>query len=62
MLCSEIIAVFFSGALAKHINTLWGHNVEFLHVKPDGTKSNRQALKGSGSQTELLFVSHSNVH
>jgi len=30
----------------KHINTLWGQNVELLNVKPGGTYSNHWALEG----------------
>ena len=36
MLYREIIAVC-SEIHTKHINTLWGPNVEFLYVKPGGT-------------------------
>jgi hypothetical protein len=39
MLYSEIIAVC-SKIHTKHINTLCGHNVELLNVKPGGTHSN----------------------
>jgi hypothetical protein len=45
MLYSEIIAVC-SEIHTKHINTLCGQNVEFFIVKPEGTYSNRWALKG----------------
>jgi hypothetical protein len=44
MPCREIIAVC-SEIHTKHINTLWGQNVELLNVKPVGTYSNRWALK-----------------
>ena len=37
MLYREIIAVC-SQIHTKHINTLCGLNVEFLNLKPDGTK------------------------
>jgi hypothetical protein len=39
MLYREIIAVF-SEIHTKHINTLYGQNVELLDVKPGGTKRN----------------------
>jgi hypothetical protein len=45
MLYKEIIAVC-SKIHTKHINTLWGQNVEFVNVKPGGTYSNHWALKG----------------
>jgi len=45
MLYREIIAVC-SQIHTKHINTLCGQNVELLNVKPDGTYSDRWALKG----------------
>jgi hypothetical protein len=45
MLYTEIIAVY-SQMHTKHINTLCGQNVEFLHVKPGGTYSNHWALNG----------------
>ena len=44
MLCKEIIAVC-SEIPVKHINILWGQNVEFVDVKPDGTYSNHWAFK-----------------
>jgi len=37
VVCSEIHS--------KHINTLFGQNVEFLSVKPGGTYSDHWALK-----------------
>jgi hypothetical protein len=40
MLYREIIAVC-SEIHTKYINTLRGHNVEFVNVKPGGTYSNR---------------------
>jgi len=43
MLYREIIAVC-SEAQTKHINTLCGHNAEFVNVKPGGTYSNHLAL------------------
>ena len=39
MLYREIIAVG-SQIHTKHINTLWGQNVEFVNVKPAGAYSN----------------------
>ena len=42
MLHMEIVA-FCS---EKHINTLWGLNVQFFNVQPGGTYSNHWALKG----------------
>jgi hypothetical protein len=45
MLYREIIAVC-SEIHIKHINTLFGQNVEFFNVKPGGTYSNHWALKG----------------
>jgi len=39
MLYREIIAVC-SQIHTKHINTLCGHNIEFVSVKPGGTYSN----------------------
>jgi hypothetical protein len=47
MLFREIIAVC-SEIHTKHINTLCGHHVEFVNVKPGGTYSDRWALKGYG--------------
>jgi len=35
-LCREIITLF-SEIHTKHINTLWGQNVELFNVKPGGT-------------------------
>jgi hypothetical protein len=43
MLYREIIAVC-SEIHTKHINTLYGQNVEFVSVEPGGTSSNRWAL------------------
>jgi hypothetical protein len=43
MLYREIIAVC-SEIHTKHINTLCGHNVELLNIKPGGTYSNHWAL------------------
>ena len=45
MLYREIIAVC-SQIHTKHINTLYGQNVEFLNVKPGGTYSDHWALDG----------------
>jgi hypothetical protein len=45
MLYTETIAVC-SQIHTKHINILWGQNVELLNVKPDGTYSDHGALKG----------------
>jgi hypothetical protein len=45
MLYSEIIAVC-SQIHTKHINTLYGENVEFACVKPGGTYSNHSTIKG----------------
>jgi len=41
------------------MNTLCGQNVEFVNVKPDGTYSNRWALKGKEkiSNIRILFYS-----
>jgi len=44
MLYREIITAC-SEIHAKHINTLWGQNVEFGKVKPGGTYSDHWALK-----------------
>jgi len=44
MLYREIMAVC-SQIHTKHINTLCGQNVRFLHVKRDGTYSDHWALK-----------------
>jgi len=43
MMCREIIAVG-SEIRTKHINTLFGQNVELLGVKPGGTYSNHWTL------------------
>jgi len=45
MLYREIIGVF-SFIHTKHINTLYGQNVELLNVKPDCTYTNHWALEG----------------
>ena len=45
MLYREIIAVC-SEIHTKHINTLFGQNVELLNVKPGGTYSNHWDLQG----------------
>jgi len=45
MVYREIIAVY-SEIHTKHINALCEQNVEMLNVKPDGTYSNRWAVKG----------------
>jgi hypothetical protein len=45
MLYREIIAVC-SEIHTKHINTLYGQNVEFLNAKRGGTYSNHWALQG----------------
>jgi hypothetical protein len=45
MLCREIIADC-SEIHTKHINTLCGHKVELLNVKPGGTYSDHWALEG----------------
>ena len=39
MLSREIIAVCSQIHKKKHINTLCGQNVEFLYVKPRGTRT-----------------------
>ena len=44
MLYREIIAVC-SEIHTKHINTVWGQNVEYPNVKPGGTYSDHLALK-----------------
>ena len=46
MVYREIMAVC-SEIHTKHINTLWGQNVELLNVKPGGTYSDHWALKCS---------------
>jgi hypothetical protein len=43
MLYREIIAVC-SQIQTKHINTKFGHNVEFMSVKPCGTYNDHWAL------------------
>ena len=43
MLYKETIAVC-SQVRTKHMNTLCGQNIEFLYVRPSGTKSNHKAL------------------
>jgi hypothetical protein len=45
MLYREIIAVC-SESHTKHINILYGQNVELLNVKPGGIYSDHLALKG----------------
>jgi hypothetical protein len=45
MLYREIIAVY-SEFHTKHINTLYGQNVELLNDKPPGTYSDHWAVKG----------------
>jgi len=45
MLYREIIAVC-SETHIKHINTLFGQNVELLNVKPGSTYNDHRALKG----------------
>jgi hypothetical protein len=45
MLYSEILAVC-SQIHTKHINTLCGQNVGFVHVKLRGTYNNHWALHG----------------
>jgi len=45
MLYREIIAVC-SEIHTKHINTLWGQNVEFVNVTAGGTYSDHWALEG----------------
>jgi hypothetical protein len=37
---------FLAETPTRHINTLRGHNVEFLNVKPCGIYSNHWAFKG----------------
>ena len=44
MLYREIIAVC-SEIHTQHINTVCGQNVEFVILKPGGTRSNHWALK-----------------
>jgi hypothetical protein len=41
MLYRHVIAVY-----SKHITTLFGQNVGFVNIKPDGTYSNLCLLKG----------------
>jgi len=43
MLYRDIIAVC-SEMHTKYVNTLYGQNIEFLDVKPDGKYSDRQVL------------------
>jgi hypothetical protein len=57
MLYSEIIAVC-SQIHTKHINTLCGQNVEFLNVKPGGTKNDHCALKCYESIAIVLCTSY----
>ena len=45
MLYREIIAVC-SHIYTKHVNEMYGQNVELLNVKPGGTYSNHWALNG----------------
>jgi hypothetical protein len=45
MLYREIINVC-SEIQTKHINTLYGQNVELQNVKPGGTYSHHRALEG----------------
>ena len=45
MLYREIVAVC-SEIHTKHINTLYGQNVEFVNVKFGGTYSDHWAFKG----------------
>ena len=45
MLYAELIAVC-SEIHTKHINSLYGQNVEFLDLKPGGTYGNRWDLLG----------------
>jgi len=45
MLYREIIAVC-SRSDTKHINTLWGQNVEIFIVEPGGKYNNYWALRG----------------
>ena len=45
MLYWEIVAVC-SQTHTKHINTLCGHNVELVNVKPGGIYSNQWTLNG----------------
>jgi hypothetical protein len=45
MLYRGIIAVY-SETHTKHINRVWGQNVEFLNHKPGGTYSDHWAEKG----------------
>jgi len=51
MLCRVIIAVC-SQIHIKHINTLYGQDVELVNVKLGGTNSDHWALKG--------LISHKN--
>jgi len=58
MLYREIMAVC-SEMHTKHINTLWGQNVELLNVKPDGAYSNHLALQLKSQCTvmeHLIFL------
>ena len=57
MLYREIIAVCSEIEL-KHINTLFGQNVEFFNVKPFGTWSNHWGFKGYYTQDKFIYPSH----
>jgi len=45
IMCRQIMAVC-SQIHTKHINTVCGHNVELLNIKPGGTYSDHWAVKG----------------
>jgi hypothetical protein len=45
MLCKEIIAICTEIYTKDIVNTLCGQNVEFLNVKPGGTRSSHWAFK-----------------
>ena len=45
MLYSEVMVVC-SEINIKHTSSLWGQNIEFVSVKPDGTFSDHWDVKG----------------
>ena len=59
MLYREITAVCYQ-IHTKHINTLCGHNVEFVNVKPGGTYSNHWTL-GSCERNNDKFMTLTNI-
>ena len=57
MLCREIIAVC-SEIHKKHINTLCGLNVEFVHFTMNGAFSNYRPSKDQSDKTRFYFRSY----